>query len=287
MQQTVDLHTHSCCSDGTFSPTELVLLAKQKGLSAIALTDHDTADGIAEFLKAGEFYGIETIGGMEFAALWPKYHHPEIHIVGLGIDCHAPALLHFIENIQQSRVNRNIHMAENLTRIGLPVSLEEVTNNAGGKIITRAHFANVLLEKGMVSDRKTAFARYLSPGCPGYVLRDFPTPKACIETIKKSGGAAILAHPTLYGLDTEELSLLCEELVSYGLDGMECYYTTFTPKQTAAMKKIAETYALLPSGGSDFHGKNKPNIQLGTGLGNLSLPYSLWENLKKRTSLSK
>lgn len=287
MEGTIDLHTHSYCSDGTFSPEGLVILAKNKGLSAIALTDHDTADGLPEFLEAGKKYNIETIGGMEFAALWDKCRSPEIHIVGLGIDHTAPSLIQFMEEIQKSRTNRNIRMAEQLTKIGLPVSLEEVTENAGGEIITRAHFANVLLKKKLVSDRKTAFQQYLSPGCPGYVQRDFPTPKNCIETIKQAGGAAVLAHPTLYGLDTEEISMLCAELISYGLDGIECYYTSFTSKQTKAMKKIASYYGLLPSGGSDFHGENKPNIQLGIGHGNLSIPYSLWENLKTRTTIGK
>lgn len=287
MEGTIDLHTHSYFSDGTFSPEGLVLLAKSKGLSAIALTDHDTTDGLSEFLAFGKKYGIETIGGIEFAALWNKCRSPEIHIVGLGIDHTASALIHFIEEIQESRTNRNIRMAEQLTKIGLPVSLEEVTQNAGGKIITRSHFANVLLKKKLVSDRKTAFSHYLSTGCPGYVQRNFPTLKACIETIKKAGGVAVLAHPTLYGLDTEEVSMLCSELIPFGLDGIECYYTSFTPKQTKAMEKIASSYGLLPSGGSDFHGENKPNIQLGIGNGNLSLSYSIWENLKNRTNTVK
>ena len=287
MERRIDLHTHSYCSDGTFSPEGLVLLAKKQGLSAIALTDHDTADGIPEFLEAGQKYGIEAISGMELAALWDKCRSPEIHIVGLGIHYHAPALDHFMKEIQESRTRRNIQMAQQLTKIGLPVSLEEVTQNAGGEIITRAHFANVLLEKKLVPDRKAAFSRYLSSGCPGYVQRDFPTPKVCIETIKNAGGVAILAHPTLYGLSTEEISKLCKELISYGLDGMECYYTTFTAKQTKAMEKIASAYNLLPSGGSDFHGENKPDIQLGVGYGSLSLPYSLWENLKAKTNPSK
>ena len=141
MCKTIDLHTHSYCSDGTFSPEGLVILAKKQGLSAIALTDHDTIDGLELFLEAGEKHGMETICGIEFAALYEGFHRPEIHIVGLGFDRHDPMLLEKLEEIRQSRDDRNERMAKQLTAIGLPVSLEEVAQNAGGEIITRAHFA--------------------------------------------------------------------------------------------------------------------------------------------------
>ena len=185
MCKTIDLHTHSYCSDGTFSPEGLVILAKKQGLSAIALTDHDTIDGLELFLEAGEKHGIETICGIEFAALYEGFHRPEIHIVGLGFDRHDPMLLEKLEEIRQSRDDRNERMAKQLTAIGLPVSLEEVAHNAGGEIITRAHFANVLLEKKLIKDRKEAFSKYLSPGCPGYVERQFLTPKRLYRSHQK------------------------------------------------------------------------------------------------------
>lgn len=282
MCKTIDLHTHSYCSDGTFSPEGLVILAKKQGLSAIALTDHDTIDGLELFLEAGEKHGMETICGIEFAALYEGFHRPEIHIVGLGFDCHDSALLAKLEEIRQSRDDRNERMAKQLTAIGLPVSLEEVAQNAGGEIITRAHFANVLLEKKLVKDRKEAFSKYLSPGCPGYVERQFLTPKGCIEAIKNAGGAAVLAHPTLYNLDMAQVETLCKELIPFGLDGIECRYSTYTAAQTKAVEKIARTLGLLPSGGSDFHGENKPDIRLGKGMGNLQIPYTYWEDLRTR-----
>lgn len=279
----IDLHTHTTASDGTFSPAALAQTAKTIGLSALALTDHDTIDGLVEFQETGRLLGLETIPGIEFAALWEKHHRPEIHIVGLGIDPHSPILLERMKDIRKSRDLRNRKMCEKLTSIGLHLSLEEVQANAGGEVITRAHFANVLLEKGYIRLRSDAFSRYISPGLPGYVEREFLSPALCIQTIKEAGGAAVLAHPTLYDLNMPQLEELVEELIPYGLDGIECFYSTYTPEQTRAISALAEKYHLLPSGGSDFHGKNKPDIHLGSGKGNLAIPYALWENLKKRT----
>ncbi|MBR3909733.1 MAG: hypothetical protein IKJ54_00390, partial [Anaerotignum sp.] len=253
------------------------------GLSAIALTDHDTIDGLDEFQKTGNALGIETIPGIEFAALWEKHHRPEIHLVGLGFDPAHPALLSRMQEIRQSRDLRNNKMCEKLSSIGLHITIEEVAANAGGEIITRAHFANVLLQKGYIAKKEDAFSRYISPGLPGYVEREFLTPALCIQTIKEAGGAAILAHPTLYGLGMEQLEELCEELIPYGLDGIECQYSTYSPAETKAITALAEKMDLLPSGGSDFHGKNKPNIHLGSGKSNLAIPYGFWEELKKRT----
>ena len=279
----IDLHCHSTASDGTCTPKEVAELAQKIGLSAIALTDHDTIDGLAEFQTAGNALGIETISGIEFAALWGKFHRPEIHIVGLGFDPTHPVLLSRMETIRSSRDIRNRKMCEKLSAIGLHVTLDEVAANAGGEIITRAHFANVLLEKGYIKKKADAFSRYISPGLPGYVEREFLSPALCIETIKAAGGAAVLAHPTLYNLDLPQLETLCRELISYGLDGVECRYSTYTPTQTKEISALAEKLGLLPSGGSDFHGKNKPDIHLGSGKNNLAIPYSFWENLKKRT----
>ena len=236
----IDLHTHSYCSDGTFSPEGIVLLAKKEGLSAVALTDHDTIDGIALFMEAGAKHGVETVPGVEFAALWPKYSRPEIHIVGLGFAPSAPVLQERMEEIRESRSRRNEKMARKLTAAGLPVTLEEVAANAGGEIITRAHFANVLLEKGYIKTRKDA-------------------------------------------LSETQLEELCRELASEGLDGMECMYSTYTPAQTKAMRRLAVRVGLLPSGGSDFHGENKPDIHLGRGLGKLRIPYEYWEAFKRCT----
>ena len=280
---TIDLHVHSTASDGTCSPTEVAELAQKIGLSAVALTDHDTIDGLAEFQQAGAALGIETIPGIEFAALWEQAHRPEIHIVGLGFDPDHPLLRERMKDIRKSRDRRNQKMCEKLSAIGLHLTLEEVAANAGGEIITRAHFANVLLQKGYIARKEDAFLRYISPGLPGYAEREFLTPAHCIRTIKDAGGAAVLAHPTLYGLSDAELESLCRELLSYGLDGIECQYSTYSPAETKKITSLAEGLRLLPSGGSDFHGKNKPNIHLGSGKSNLDIPYAYWAALKNRT----
>ena len=279
----VDLHVHSTASDGTYTPEEVAKLAKTIGLSAIALTDHDTIDGLDAFQKTGNTLGIETITGIEFAALWEKHHRPEIHIVGLGFDPDHPALLERMKDIQNSRDVRNQKMCEKLSSIGLHITLDEVAANAGGEIITRAHFANVLLKKGYIAKKEDAFSRYISTGLPGYVEREFLSPELCIRTIKEAGGAAVLAHPTLYGLNMAQLEELCEELIPYGLDGIECQYSTYSSAETKTITALAKKMNLLPSGGSDFHGKNKPNIHLGSGKSNLAIPYIFWEELKKRT----
>ena len=279
----IDLHVHSTASDGTYPPEKVAELAKKIGLSAIALTDHDTIAGLEAFQQIGASLGIETIPGIEFAALWEKYHRPEIHIVGLGFDPKHPVLLERMTEIRKSRDLRNIKMCEKLSSIGLHITIEDVAANAGGEIITRAHFANVLLQKGYIAKKEDAFARYISTGLPGYVEREFLSPELCIRTIKEAGGAAVLAHPTLYGMHMEQLEELCEELISYGLDSIECQYSTYSPAETKAITALAEKMQLLPSGGSDFHGANKPNIHLGSGKSNLAIPYAFWEELKKRT----
>lgn len=278
----IDLHAHSTCSDGTLTPTELVQLAKKQGLAALALTDHDTIEGLSEFMAAGAAQGLETIPGIEFAVFWEKYHRPEIHIVGLGFDPQHPALVEKMDFIQKSREERNERMCEKLTAIGLPIHLEEVKENAGGEVITRMHFANVLLEKGSIHTKEEAFSRYISNGMPGYAARETLSPAVCIRSIKEAGGAAILAHPTLYGLSLPQVEEVCREWMAYGLDGIECQYSTYTPAETKAITQLADKLGLLPSGGSDFHGKNKPNIRLGSGKSNLAIPYALWEGLKAR-----
>lgn len=275
----VDLHVHSLYSDGTVSPTALVGTAKKIGLSAIALTDHDTIDGIDEFLQAGKKYEIETIPGIEFAVFYNQ--NLELHIIGLFINPKSQELLSCLDFVKNARENRNIHMAEKITALGFPITYEEVKAEAGGEIITRAHFARLMLKKKYISNYQEAFSKYISPGKPGYAERETLTPEVCIQTIHQAGGYAILAHPTLYYLDYLQIFNLCKELIPLGLDGIETYYSTYTKKQQKQICSIASFLHLKQSGGSDFHGANKPNIQLGTGTGGLAIPYSILEMLRK------
>lgn len=279
----IDLHCHSTFSDGTFTPEELVLLAKKQNLCALALTDHDTIDGLTYFHEAGQKHNLKTISGIEFGALY-EYHskHTEIHIVGLNFDETSPILLNKMDFLHNSREKRNVEMVTKLCNLGFPMTLEEVTQNAGGDIITRAHFANILLQKSYIQTKNEAFQKYLSPGLPAYVEREFLTPSQCIETIHSAGGVAILAHPTLYSMDFGQIKDLCRTLKSQGLDGVEVQYSTYTTRQAKILRKIARELDLAFSGGSDFHGKNKPNIQLGIGKGNLKIPYSYFKELQNR-----
>ncbi len=285
MEKIIDLHTHSTYSDGSETPWEIVLEAKKKNLYAVALTDHDTIDGIEEFMAAGKEFHLETIPGIEFATSYDG--KGEIHIVGLFLDTKTPLLLEAMDTIQKSRIKRNIKMAERLSSLGFPITLEELEREAGGEIITRAHYALLLVKKGYIKNRQEAFDNLISPGLPGYVERETLSPRACIESIQKSGGVSVLAHPTLYHMDYYEVADMCRSLISYGLDAIECMYSTYTPSQQKKIKQIADNLQLLPSGGSDFHGANKENIALGIGKGNLKIPYQYLKDLKIRSNLNR
>lgn len=277
MEKLTDLHTHSTASDGTFSPSDVAELAKDAGLASVALTDHDTTDGLDEFMEAGRSLGIETIPGIELAA---GYKNTELHIVGLFVDYKSSALKESMEFIVNERNERNKKMIKALSRIGMEISLRELEENAGGNIITRAHYANVMVNRGYVKNKEEAFDRYISSGRPGYVKRETLTPKNCIEVIRKSGGIPVLAHATLYGYGYLEIHNLVGELKGYGLMAMETMYSTYTPRQSEELRKICEYYKLMKSGGSDFHGLNKPDIKIGTGRGALKIPQSFADEMK-------
>jgi len=277
MNEFTDLHTHSTASDGTKTPSELVCIAKEAGLKSIALTDHDTIDGLAEFNEAGAKYGIETISGIEFAA---AYKNTELHIVGLFIDKKNENLVNSMKYIVDEREERNKKMLHVLNMLGINICIEDLEKNAGGKIITRAHYANILTEKGYVQNNAEAFNKYIGSGKPGYVKRETLSPKYCIEIIRSSGGIPVLAHATLYGFNYLDIFNIVGELVRYGLMGLETMYSTYTGKQAYEMLKICEYYNLLESGGSDFHGDNKPDIKIGKGKGNLEIPQEFAEKMK-------
>lgn len=278
MDSLTDLHTHSIASDGTISPSEIISIAKNTGLTSIALTDHDTTDGLAEFKESGYKYGIEAIAGVELAA---AYKNTELHIVGLFIDYKNKELASDMEYIVNERIERNERMINALNNIGIKISIEELEENAGGKIITRAHYANVMTEKGYVRNNAEAFGNYIGSGKPGYVKRKTLTPERCIKTILNAGGVPILAHATLYGFNYLDIYTTVGKLKGYGLMGMETIYSTYTKKQSREMKKICKHYKLLQSGGSDFHGANKPDISIGKGRGNLGIPQEFAEKMKK------
>ena len=273
----VDLHVHSTRSDGTYTPTELVNYAIEKGLKAFALTDHDTVDGIEEALKAAEGKPIEVLSGNEYST---EYRKRDVHIVGLFIDYKAPVFLEYLERFQASRIERNHKLCRNLQGAGFDITYEALLEEFPNAVITRAHYAKYLLAHGYVKSMVEAFDRYLGDHTPYFVHREKITPEEVIDITRRAGGIPILAHPTLYKLGREQLDILVSTLTDAGLMGLEAIYSTYSPSEESQMKALAKKYNLLISGGSDFHGSTKPGIDLGTGYGRLFIHEEVLENLR-------
>ncbi len=280
----VDLHVHSNKSDGSFTPSQLVAYALEKGLSAFALTDHDTTDGIAEAMAAAEAAArggraVQVIPGIEFST---EYHGRDIHIVGLYIDCDSEFFKRRLVNFVKGRDIRNREMCRRLTECGFPVSYEELTAEFPGCVITRAHYARFMLKKGYVKTLKEAFDRYIGDGCPCFVPRKKITPMRAVEIILKSGGFPILAHPLLYHMSSCELEELVATLKEIGLQGLEALYSTYSAQDERTMRALAAKYDLCISGGSDFHGTAKPGLDLATGYGRLFVPEEILDHINER-----
>lgn len=258
----IDLHTHSTASDGTLSPAELALRAKENGLSAVALTDHDTVEGIAEFKEAGKKLGLEAISGVEISAKYKK----EMHILGLFVDETDTEFIQTLSQLRDSREIRNRTMLQKAMEHGLNISEADIRAQKEGATLYntgRAHIARALVDKGYVRDIQEAFDRYLSKGKPCYAERRTFSPEDSIKLIHRAGGIAVLAHPVFITTDEKELTDLLRQLQTYGLDGVECYYSEYTQDFQQLCLKICENLGLLVSGGSDFHGDNKPHIRIG------------------------
>lgn len=274
----IDLHVHSTASDGTLTPSEVVCLAKKTGLRAMALTDHDTIDGIREAVDAGKENNIEIIPGVELSC---SYTQKEIHIVGLFIDHEDSAFCNELNLLKDTRNKRNEQMAEKFHEYNIPITLSDLEESFPDAVITRAHFAAWLHDNGYVSSVKEAFDRYLNDNGPCFVPRYKMPCEETIRLIHQAGGTAILAHPILYKLGNTELARMVSYLKKCNLDGIEAVYSTYTPSDETLIRRLAKENHLLISGGSDFHGSNKPHIRLGTGKGNLRIPYDILLNLKK------
>lgn len=281
----VDLHVHSTESDGTLTPEEVVLAAKEAGLSAFALTDHDTASGIAKAAPLAAEYEIELIPGIELSTSYEvptvKKQTKEIHIVGLYIDPNHPTLRAKTKEFRECRDLRNEKIVDALQQEGFDITMKGLINDNPDSVITRANIARYLYQHGQIKSVKEAFDKYIGDGCKCYVGRFKVSPMEAVELIHEAGGIAILAHPILYHMSTISLQRLIDDLKSVGLDGIEAIYSTYTTGEEQLIKKIAHENNLLISGGSDFHGANKPLIHLGTGKGHLYIPYSILEDIKR------
>lgn len=279
MPDIVDLHTHSTASDGTMAPSELIAHAAERGLSAIALTDHDTVAGLDEAAAAGREHGVEVIRGIELSVVHTK---GELHILGLWLPEDASAITDTLDELVRYRHNRNHIIIEKLNEAGVAITYDEVCAVAGEGSVGRPHIAQVLMEKGAASSVQDAFNRYLGPQGCAYAPKKILTPEAAIRLLSGVGATVILAHPGIYGLRGIPLREQVETFRPFGLDGIECHYSEHSAGLTGEYLSICREMDLAVSGGSDFHGTVKPNIRLGTGKGNLAIPYSVVDALKER-----
>lgn len=278
----IDLHVHSNISDGTLTPSGVVELAVKNGISAIALTDHDTIDGIPEASKSAMDFRqkgnvIELIPGTELSV---SYKKRDIHILGLFLDVQNPTLINALKNARIGRDERNEKMAANLRNAGINITID-MLQKSKNDVITRAHFAKFLAEQGFVKSPEEAFQTYINSKSPYYVPREYFSPSQAIELIHKAKGFAIIAHPLLYHFNDEEVEEMVFDFTHLGIDGIEAIYSLNTEEDEAKMLKLAKKYNLLVSGGTDYHGDNKPDLELGFGRGNMRIPYSILEKFKE------
>jgi predicted metal-dependent phosphoesterase TrpH len=271
----IDLHSHTNESDGTFSPAQLIEEAVRSGVDVLAITDHDTFKGYDQALDTACDASVELICGIELST---KLHGRSVHLLGyfLTHDRLAP-FRSWVSELQIARRERNVRLAERLRELGFDITLEEV--EARGRGMTgRPHFAQVMVEKGYVSDLRQAFDDYLDESAKGYVFRQEPQFAESVEKIRGAGGIASLAHPIRVN---EDVSAIMPELCESGLNALEAYHSDHGAAETNLYLGLAEKYGLLVTGGSDFHGAVKPGVQLGTGCdGNLKVPRQVLERLR-------
>lgn len=277
----VDLHVHSSASDGTLSPSEVTALAVEAGLCAYALTDHDTTDGIDEAVSAAAGTGLEVVPGTELSCLFGS---TEIHILGLYLDHHSPELENALARLRSDRERRNEEMIRRFRNDGFLISMEDLTAEEPDAVITRAHFARALVKNGYVSSMEQAFRSYLEHGKKYCPPKQTVEPREAIHLIRSAGGFPALAHPIQYKLGWKKTEKLLAGLKEAGLMGVEVYYSSHTWNDSMKLKEICLRLDLLPTGGSDFHGSNKPDIRLGSGRGRLRVSALLLEDIKNRLS---
>lgn len=271
----VDLHMHSIHSDGTYTPEEIVKRAKKNGVKAISLTDHDTVDGVLDGERAAKEFGVEYIKGIEISC---NDDGLEVHILGYFLNLEDQKFISEIEELKLARDKRNMKIIENFKKLGIDIGVEELKKYAPGNIISRLHFANYLIDKGIVKDKNEAFSKYLGKTGLAYEAKENFPPERAVKIIKANGGFVSLAHPLLVSKNDLILKNLIKKLVDYGLDGLEAQYKSFTKAEVKYLKKLAKKYKLLVTGGSDFHGDNR----VGTDIGDGGLYYNQFELIKKK-----
>ncbi len=277
----IDLHMHSHFSDGSHSPTQLVQEARSLGLTAVALTDHDTIDGVPEFMEAGSRLGVTTVPGVEISVDTKLPNNGHMHMLGLFIDPGSRKLKSTLDYLREQRNRRAEKIIRKLNRLGVPVTLEELLEEAGEGSIGRPHVAKILVRKGVVTSIQEAFDVYLAKGKPAYMDKVKLNEVDAIRMIHEAGGLAILAHPHLMNYPTfRETRERILQLREIGLDGFEIYYSTMPAAFSRELIRLARELGCAASGGSDYHGANKDNIRMGSGLGDLAVPDEVYDRLK-------
>ncbi|NOZ14000.1 MAG: PHP domain-containing protein [Acidobacteria bacterium] len=257
----IDLHTHSTASDGSNTPEKLPFLAKDAGLSAVALTDHDTVAGLDAFLSACQKVEIEGVSGIEISSRW---HFPgEVHVLGYFVNPADRGFLKRLEFLQNARSDRNGEMIRKLQSLGIDITLAEWQREAGGEIVGRPHLARLLIEKGVCRDMGEAFGKYIGTDGVAFVPKEKLTTVEAVRFIREFSAAPVLAHPGLLKLDTGTLRDFLVELKDNGLAGVECIHSDHNEKMTVKLLELAVRLGLAPTGGSDFHGTPKPRVRLG------------------------
>jgi len=275
----IDLHCHSTFSDGSLTPEHLVDEGLQAGLSALALTDHDTVAGLPRFMAAGADKPIRPVPGVELSV---DCSSGVMHMLGYWMDVHNLELVRQLEWIRDARTMRNRTMLEKLNELGLAMTWEEVQAVAGEDVVGRPHFAQVMLRKGYARDKNEVFDKWLGNGKPAYVDRARLTAENAVALIRGAGGVAVLAHPYSLRIGKEALAALLGELAAAGLAGVECYYSEHSADLTREYLALADKAGLVPTGGSDYHGEVTPGVRLGTGFGGLHVPDEVLAALEAR-----
>ncbi len=267
-EKTADLHLHTTFSDGTDAPARVVELAHQAGLSALAITDHDNTDALAIAEPVARRLGLELIPGIEMSA---SADGREVHMLGFLMQLDHPTLVRHLSEQQARRIERVREMARKLERVGVRIDAEEVLRLAGEGTVGRPHVARVLLKRGYVSTMAEAFQKYIGPDNPGFVPGSPLSPAQVIRVIREAGGIPVLAHPIYLKCDP-----LIESFVRDGLAGLEVYHSSHTPEEVLRYEQLADRFALLKTGGSDYHGNAKEGLPVGA----VKIPYELVEALK-------
>lgn len=274
----IDLHAHTTASDGSLSPTELVRAAAAEGLAALAVTDHDTVEGLAEARIEARRAGIELVNGMELSVRWDE---GTFHLLGYLFE-EGPGLSSGLAQLQALRHDRNLRMIGRLNELGYGVSYADVAAESGGGQVGRPHMAKALVRKGLVPTVQEAFERLLRRGRPAYVIVDRLEPEDAFALVRRAGGVPVLAHPYQLRLSEEELDARIPGWKDAGLGGIEVQHSSHDAARQSFLERLAGKHGLAATGGSDFHGDTKPDVHLGRAHGGTRIPVSRLDDLIRR-----